>query len=109
MVDDLIRVRHHTSSAGLSGIKNSGYINASRGVPYGVDVEIAPFVKPSLVDMGQAGRGAFVEFSIQRSQLAPIPGYMGGVGSSGRIVTGGSPLYIQNANSRFIRWNWWLF
>jgi RHS repeat-associated protein len=103
LVDDIIKVRHHTSSSGLSGIKKSGSINASRGVPYGVDVEVAPFLKPSQVQMGQAGRGGYVEFSLPSSQLSPIPGYMGGTGNPARIVTGGSPLNLQNKNPSFTR------
>ncbi|RVU89884.1 hypothetical protein EH230_14075 [Flavobacterium columnare] len=109
-VNDFVRVRHHTSSMGLKGIKNSGFINASRTMPYGVDVEFAPFLKPTNVNLGQAGRGSFIEFSISRSQMiTPPPGYMGGVGNAGRIVTEGTPLNIQNANPSFVRWNWWPF
>ena len=85
-------------------------LNASRGVPYGVDVEVGPFLRPSQVNLGQAGKGAFVEFSISRSQLSSIPGgYMGGVGNAARIVTGGSPWNIQNSHASFRRWNWWSF
>ncbi|QYS88243.1 hypothetical protein [Flavobacterium davisii] len=109
-VNDFVRVRHHTSSMGLKGIKNSGFINASRTMPYGVDVEFAPFLKPTNVNLGQAGRGSFIEFSISRSQMiTPPPVYMGGVGNAGRIVTEGTPLNIQNANPSFVRWNWWPF
>ncbi|MFC7346928.1 hypothetical protein ACFQO9_09400 [Chryseobacterium zhengzhouense] len=32
--EELIKVRHHTSFSSLKGIKNSGSINASRGLPY---------------------------------------------------------------------------
>ena len=105
-IDDLVSVRHHTSKAGLRGIKNSGSINASRGRPYGVDVEVAPFLKPTNVNLGQAGRGSFVEFAVPRSQISPIPGFMGGTGNAGRIVTGGAPLNISNSGARFVKWNW---
>jgi hypothetical protein len=106
VVDDLVRVRHHTSASGLKGIKSSGSINAARTRPYGVDVEVSPFLDPSNVKLGQAGKGSFVEFSVSRSQLSPIPGYMGGVGNAGRIVTGGTPLNISRSAPRFVRWNW---
>jgi hypothetical protein len=105
-IANLVRVRHHTSSSGLSGIKSSGSINASRGVPLGVDVEVAPFLAPSKVNLGQAGRGAYVEFSIHSSQIIPKPNI--GIGNAGRIVTGGSPLNIQSANPSFVR-SWWPF
>jgi RHS repeat-associated protein len=107
--ESLVKVRHHTSPSGSAGIKASGDIKASRGIPYGVDVEVAPFSNPSKVNMGQAGRGAYVEFSIPQSQISNIPGgYMGGVGNSGRIVTGGTPLNIQNFNPSYHR-NWLSF
>lgn len=102
----MVRVRHHTSSEGLKGIKKSGEINASRGKPYGVDVEVEPFLPPSQVQMGQAGKGSFVEFSVPSNQISPIPGYLGGVGNPGRIVTGGTPLNIQNASPDFVGWKW---
>lgn len=106
LVDDLVRVRHHTSSSGLKGIKNSGSINASRGKPYGVDVEVTPFLKPTNVNLGQAGRGSYIEFSIPRSQLTTPPGFMGGTGNAGRIVTDGAPLNLSGSAPRFVRWNW---
>jgi RHS repeat-associated protein len=105
-IANLARVRHHTSPSGLSGIRSSGSINASRGVPLGVDVEVAPFLAPSKVNLGQAGRGAYVEFSIHSSQIIPKPNI--GIGNAGRIATGGSPLNIQNANPSFVR-SWWPF
>ncbi|PSK86883.1 RHS repeat protein, partial [Taibaiella chishuiensis] len=107
--ESMVRVRHHTSAAGLKGIKSSMSINASRGKPYGVDVEVAPFVKPSEANMGQAGKGAYTEFSVQKSQLSPIKGYMGGNGNAARIVTEGAPLKINNADPKFIKWDWFNF
>ena len=56
--------------------------------------------------MGQAGKGSFIEFSIPRSQLTTPPGFMGGTGNAGRIVTGGTPLDLSGASPRFVRWNW---
>ena len=103
---DLIRVRHHTSRSGLKGIKQRGEIIASRGRPYGVDVEIAPFLKPSRVNLGQAGRGAYIEFSIPRGELYQIPGFLGGQGNAARIITEGLPLNISGLSPRFVRWYW---
>lgn len=102
---DLIKVRHHTSSMGLKGIKNSGSINASRGLPYGVDVEVAPFVKNA--KLGQAGTGSYIEFSVPKSLVGPpAPGYMGGTGTAGRIVTEGVPFNLTGTSPKFVRWNW---
>ena len=50
LVDDRVRVKHHTSPTGRKGIKNSHSINASRGEQYGVDVEVAPFMNPTSVN-----------------------------------------------------------
>ena len=106
-VDDWVQVRHHTSGVGLKGIRTSGSIFASRGKPYGVDVEIAPFYNPSKVNLGQFGKGSFVEFSVPRANLSPIPGgFMGGTGNAGRIITGGAPLNITKLSPRYVRWNW---
>ncbi len=102
----MVRVRHHTSNSGLKGIKNSGLIKASRSEPFGVDVEVSPFLKPTKVDLGQAGSGSYIEFSVQRSQLITPPGFLGGAGNAGRIVTGGTPLNISGSAPRFVRWNW---
>lgn len=40
------------------------------------------------------------------SQVGPIPGYMGGTGNPGRIVTGGAPLDLKGTNPVFNK-NWW--
>ncbi|WP_336690904.1 MULTISPECIES: hypothetical protein [unclassified Chryseobacterium] len=107
LAEDFIRVRHHTSLKGLKGIKRSGSIDAARGLPYGVDVEVSPFLKATKVDLGQSGTGSYIEFSIPKSQVGPpAPGYMGGIGNAGRIVTGGPPLNISNLAPKFVRWNW---
>ncbi|AZA93474.1 RHS repeat-associated core domain [Chryseobacterium nakagawai] len=107
LVEDLITVRHHTSLSGLKGIKNSGSINASRGIPYGVDVEIAPFVKATKAKFGQAGTGSYIEFSVPKNLVGPpAPGYMGGTGTAGRIVTNGAPFELTGTAPKFIRWNW---
>nr|WP_315030830.1 RHS repeat-associated core domain-containing protein [uncultured Chryseobacterium sp.] len=107
IVDETIRVRHHTSSTALKGIKNSGLIHASRGEPFGVDVEVSPFIKASNVQLGQAAKGSYIEFSVPKSQVGPpAPGFMGGTGKAGRIVTGGPPLKISDSAPKYIRWNW---
>ncbi len=107
--DELIRVRHHTLLRGLKGIKRSKTINASRGKPYGVDVERSPFVKATGADMGQSGRGSYVEFLIPGNRLSTPPGYMGGCGNAVRIITDGKPLDISNLSPKFVWWNWLRF
>lgn len=108
MADDLIRVRHHTSPEALKQIKKSDVIHSSRGVPYGVDVEVAPFLDPSKVHMGQAGKGAYIEFSVDPNRISSPPGYMGGVGNPGRIVTEGAPFSLKNTNPKFVKnWIFW--
>jgi hypothetical protein len=104
--NELIRVRHHTDFKGLKGIKKVGYIRPARFEPLGVDVEVAPFIKPTNVQLGQLGKGSYIEFSITKSQLITPPGYMGGVGNAGRIPTGGNPFYLSGSNPRYVRWNW---
>lgn len=47
LVDELVKVRYHTSPQALKQIEASKLINPSRGQPYGIDVEVAPFVNPS--------------------------------------------------------------
>jgi len=104
--DDIVRVRHHTSLNGLKGIKNSNSIHASRIGPYGVDVEVSPFLNPTNANLGQFGRGSFIEFSVPKSQLISPLGYMGETGNAGRIVTGGKPLDLSGTSPKFVRWNW---
>jgi hypothetical protein len=106
---ELVAVRHHTSPAGMKAIRASGHIRPSRGTPHGADFEVHPFLPPARVNVGQDRRGAYVEFQVPRSALSPIPGYMGGTGNTGRIVTGGptTPLKINQYNPRYVRWKWW--
>ena len=107
LTDNLVRVRHHTSRYGLKGIKNSNQITASgRNKPYGVHFEVEPFMNPTKVNLGQFGRGSYVEFSVPRSTISNIPGYMGGAGNAGYKVTGGAPLNLTGTAPRFVRWNW---
>ncbi|MCQ9638970.1 type IV secretion protein Rhs [Chryseobacterium sp. WG14] len=104
---EMVQVRHHTSFTALKGIKKSGLINASRGEPYGVDVEVSPFVKASKVDLGQYGSGSYIEFSVPKIQVGPPASKgIGGIGNAGRIVTGGAPLKISGSAPKFVRWNW---
>lgn len=105
-VDDLVKVRHHTGVDGLKGIKNSKNIIASRYMPYGVDVEVAPFLRPSEIQLGNVAKGSYVEFFVSKSQLSPIPGYLGGTGNAARIITNGAPLDISQCSPKFVRWNW---
>jgi hypothetical protein len=110
--NELIRVRHHTDFKGLKGIKKTQEIwySAHNGKPYGVDVEVTPFMKPSQIKLGNWGKGSYIEFSIPKNRLISIPGgYMGGVGNAARIVTNGEYLYIGNLNARYVNWQWWYF
>lgn len=104
LVGEFQRVRHHTSRAALKGIKNSNSIHASRGVPYGVDVEVGPFLNPMKVEVGQFVKGAYVEFSVPKGTLPHPPGYMGGAGNVGRIITGGAPFDLTGTAPKFVRW-----
>ncbi|SOU86467.1 membrane hypothetical protein [Tenacibaculum dicentrarchi] len=107
MMDELVSVRHHTSKNSMKLIQKSGLIRPSRTAPYGVDVEVAPFLKPSQFQGGQNASGSYIEFMVPRSQLSPIPGYMGGTGNVGRIITNTSPLNIFSSQSRkFVTWKW---
>lgn len=101
-----IRVRHHTDIQGLAGIKKTGQINISRGKPYGVDVEVALFKNPSEVNLGQKGKGAYIEFSHPEHNIITPPGYLGGNGNAGRIPTN-TPINIRNSNPTFKYWQWW--
>ncbi|WP_300691440.1 hypothetical protein [Chryseobacterium sp.] len=69
--EEMVKVRHHTSYKALKGIKKSGTINASRGEPLGVDVEVQPFLKATEVELGQANKGSYIEFSVPKSQVGP--------------------------------------
>jgi len=106
LVDKMVKVRHHTSPEALKSIKASKLIYPSRGQPYGVDVEVAPFVNPSDANMGQFGKGAYIEFMVPKSQLAPpAPGYLGGTGEAARIITNGAPLDVGSSSFlNFVKW-----
>lgn len=116
IMDSMVQVRHHTDNIGLSKIKNSGFIKPARYEPFGVDVEVAPFLKTSEVNLGQIGGGikgggGYIEFSVPRNLLTTPPGYMGGVGNVGRVLTGGdasTPFYLSGTNPIFVK-NWWPF
>ncbi|MDQ1165676.1 RHS repeat-associated core domain-containing protein [Flavobacterium sp. SORGH_AS_0622] len=116
IMDSMVQVRHHTDIKGLNGIKNSGFIRPARYEPFGVDVEVAPFLKPSQVNLGQwgggiKGGGGYIEFSVPRSQLTTPPTYMGGTGNVGRVLTGGdasTPFSLSGTNPIFVK-NWWPF
>ena len=100
----------------LTGIKSSGFIRPARYEPFGVDVEVAPFLKPSQVNLGQLGGGikgggGYIEFSVPRNLLTTPPGYMGGVGNFGRVLTGGDAstnFSLTGTNPIFVK-NWWPF
>ncbi len=99
--NNLVRVRHYTSSAGARGIKKDGAINPGRGDPAGVHVEIAPFgrSKTATGETGAFGKGRFVEFDVPRSSIQPTKV---GPRNTGVIPTN-RPLDIRGANPRFRR------
>ncbi|MBP1167890.1 RHS repeat-associated protein [Chryseobacterium sp. PvR013] len=112
LAEDFITVRHHTSNSAVNAIKKSGSINVSSPKPLGVDVEVAPFVKPSKVNLGQAAGGnrggGYVEFTVPKSGITPTP-YIGGVGNSGRIIVEGRmQLDIRTLNPKYVK-RWWPF
>ncbi|WP_407265654.1 hypothetical protein [Tenacibaculum maritimum] len=105
--DELVPVRHHTSTKAMKLIQKSGLINPARTQPYGVDV--GPFLKPSQFNGGQFGKGSYIEFLVPKSQISPIPipGYMGGTGNVGRIITNAASLNIYSSQSvKFVTWKW---
>ncbi|WP_407321901.1 RHS repeat-associated core domain-containing protein [Tenacibaculum maritimum] len=105
--DELVPVRHHTSTKAMKLIQKSGLINPARTQPYGVDVEVGPFLKPSQFNGGQFGKGSYIEFLVPKSQISPIPGYMGGTGNVGRIITNAASLNIYSSQSvKFVTWKW---
>lgn len=113
-VSQTLRARHHTNSSGLSGIKDAQAINASRGQPYGVDVEVEPFgnVLPGRGgpkgDLGSAGEGAYVEFDLPGNAVST---YGIGPRNTARIPTGGpsTPLSLEGLNPKFVSVPWWKF
>ena len=92
MAEDFVTVRHHTSTSAVKAIKKSGSINVSSPNPFGVDVEVAPFISPSKVRLGQAAGGyrggGYVEFTVPKWGVTSTP-HIGGVGNSGRIIVEG--------------------
>ncbi|WP_084220903.1 RHS repeat-associated core domain-containing protein [Chryseobacterium sp. StRB126] len=105
-----IRVRHHTSNSAVNAIKKSGSINVSSPRPYGVDVEMEPFISPSKVQLGQAAGGSrgggYIEFTVPKWGVTPTP-HIGGTGNSGRImIEGRMQLDIRSLNPKYVK-RWW--
>ncbi|MEI3802351.1 MULTISPECIES: FG-GAP-like repeat-containing protein [unclassified Chitinophaga] len=111
--DEMVRVRHHTSVQNMKLIKKSGEVFTGRGQPPGVDVELSPFLEPGMVKLGQYKRGAYVEFSVPKSQVIyPHPTSMGGTGNGARVSTPTiAPFVIKNAQPTYYKWNLldWIF
>jgi hypothetical protein len=113
-----LRVRHHTDWQGLDGIRGSGNIRPSRGVPLGVDVEVGPNFGPArtaMRELGAAGnkrQPAYVEFDAPENMMpTDITSY---ARSSARIPTN-RPLPINGLNPKFVKvrewwqfWMWWI-
>ncbi|MDG4655239.1 RHS repeat-associated core domain-containing protein, partial [Chryseobacterium arthrosphaerae] len=113
LVEDFIKVRHHTSTSAVKAIKKSGSINVSSPRPFGVDVEIEPFIRPSKVSLGQAAGGnlggGYIEFTVPKWGVTPTP-YIGGTGNSGRIIVEGRmQLNISTLNPKYVKRWWWPF
>ena len=109
--DDIVRVRHYTTTQGLTGIKADNAIIAGRGNPIGVHVEVAPFGDPETAaeDLGTASSTAnrYVEFDAQRSSLV-----RNNIGSSRdtRILPSERPVSLEGRNATFGRAkSWWKF
>jgi hypothetical protein len=110
------RVRHHTTDAGLDGIRARGSIEAARGwgaIPTGVHVEVEPFgrARPGRggpkAEMGCAGEGAYVEFDAPPNMVA----YSCGPRNTAVIPTEG-PLPLVGRGPVFVRvrrypWEFW--
>ncbi|NIF07855.1 RHS repeat-associated core domain-containing protein [Chryseobacterium sp. Tr-659] len=113
LLEDFVTVRHHTSTSAVKAIKKSGSINVSSPKPFGVDVEIAPFVSPSKVRLGQAAGGyrggGYIEFTVPKWGVTSNP-YIGGTGNAGRIIVEGRmQLDITTLNPKYVKRWWWPF
>jgi len=104
--EDMIQIRHHTGPEQLKGIWKDGFINASRSIPRGVDFEVAPFRNVNQLHLGNANKGSYVQMTVPKSLLSPLPGYLGGVGNAARIVTNGAALPIRQFNPTFVKRAW---
>ena len=60
------------------------------------------------VNLGQNGRGSFIEFSVPKSQLV-LPSFSIGTGNHGIINNGGAGYNLSGTNPRFVRFNWFDF
>uniref|UniRef100_UPI00262417DA hypothetical protein n=1 Tax=Chryseobacterium sp. TaxID=1871047 RepID=UPI00262417DA len=113
LIEDFITVRHHTSTSAVNAIKKSGSINVSSPRPFGVDVEVAPFISPSKVNLGQAAGGnlggGYIEFTVPKWGVTSTS-YIGGKGNSGRIIVEGRmQLDIKTLNPKYVKRSWWPF
>lgn len=72
-----VKVRHHTDSTSLKGIKADKAINPARPAGWddtvGVHVEVGPFgpERTAAREVGATNKGAFVEFQIPATSLKP--------------------------------------
>jgi len=104
------RARHHTSPQAVSKIMRSGKINASRGEPLGVDVEVTPFgsVKPGLNGPSEhfsaAGSGGYIEFDLPSNFIKT---FVHPSRNSVRIPAE-SGLDISTLNPVYVKY-WWFF
>lgn len=98
-------VRHYTSSDGLTGIKNDMAINAARGNPVGVHVEVAPFGAASTgaQETGAFGSGAYIQFQVPQNSL--VSTYVGP--RSTAIIPTNNPLPLNGTNPTFVNIPWW--
>ena len=114
--DDIVRVRHYTDKEGLygsasrNGIIQDNAIDAGRGDPIGVHVEVSPFGDPETAggELGAAmqdGANRYVEFDVSRSSLTP--NYIGSSRNVATIATE-RPLSLEGRNATFGKVRpWW--
>ncbi|WP_286364591.1 RHS repeat-associated core domain-containing protein, partial [Citrobacter sp. wls710] len=104
----LIKVRHYTSDSGVAEIEKSQSINASRGEPLGVHVEVEPFGDPRTAarEMGVASKKsrAYVEFDVTEDSLVKTNV---GPRNTAIVPTGGDALSLDGKKAVFKKESLW--
>ncbi|CAM3378803.1 RHS repeat-associated core domain-containing protein [Flavobacterium chungbukense] len=103
VAEDVMRVRHHTSVENLKKIKKAQFIETHHDG--NVHFEFPPFSNPYKSYFGNAGKGAYVEFSVPRSAVS-YPEVYKGPGNYGELFTNHVPYSLKSAKPKFVVL-WW--